>query len=95
MCGCVSSAGASGWTQSDAEWALRVSPDLVVTSYFTDGYRTAGNAGQRHAAFRRLVERHPSVEVPGSLWSCTGPGLIEAAEHIADALDALTPEGEG
>lgn len=91
----ASEAGASGWTQSDAEWALRVSPDLVVTSYFTDGYRTAGNAGQRHAAFRRLVERHPSIEVPGALWSCTGPGLIEAAEHIADALDALTPEGEG
>lgn len=91
----ASEAGAIGWTQSDAEWALRVSPDLVVTSYFTAGYRTAGNAGQRHAAFRRLVERHASVEVPGALWSCTGPGLIEAAERIADALDALSQEGEG
>ncbi|MCF8879948.1 ABC transporter substrate-binding protein [Hyphobacterium sp. SN044] len=91
----ASEAGAAGWTQSDAEWALRVAPDLVVTSYFTDGYRTAGNAGQRHAAFRRLVEHHPSIEVPGALWSCAGPGLIEAAERIADALDELTPEGEG
>lgn len=88
-------AGASGWIQADAEWAFRVRPDLVVTSYFHEGYRSAGNIGQRHAAFRRLVERHPSVEVPGALWSCAGPGLIEAAERIADALDELTPEGEG
>lgn len=88
-------AGASGWIQADAEWAFRVRPDLVVTSYFHEGYRSAGNIGQRHAAFRRLVERHPSIEVPGALWSCAGPGLIEAAERIADALDDLAPEGEG
>lgn len=87
-------AGASGWTQSDAEWALRVDPDLVVTSYFTAAYRTANNIGQRHAAFRRLVAEHATVEIPGALWSCAGPGLIEAAERIADALDELRPEDE-
>ncbi len=91
----ASEAGAVGWTQSDAEWALRVEPDLVVTSYFTAGYRTANNTGQRHSAFRRLVDTHASIEVPGALWSCAGPGLIEAAEQIADALDALVGEGEG
>ena len=59
------------------------------------GYRTANNTGQRHSAFRRLVDTHASIEVPGALWSCAGPGLIEAAEQIADALDALVGEGEG
>lgn len=84
-------AGAEGWLRADAEWALRVDPDLIVTSFFTDGYRTRANVGERHSAFRRLLAGRARIDVPASAWSCAGPQLIDAAEQIADALDRLEP----
>jgi len=82
-------AGATGWLAANAEWAFRVSPDLIVTSYFVDGYTTRADIGRRHSAFRRLLGSAPRIDVPASAWSCAGPNLIEAAEQIADALDNL------
>jgi iron complex transport system substrate-binding protein len=82
-------AGATGWLAANAEWAFRISPDLIVTSYFVDGYFTRSDIGRRHAAFRHLLDSAPRVDVPASAWSCAGPGLIDAAEQIADALDNL------
>jgi iron complex transport system substrate-binding protein len=84
-------AGASGWLRADAEWAFRVDPDLIVTSYFVDGYVTRTDAGVRHSAFRRLLDGRPRLDVPAPAWSCAGPQLIDAAEQIADALDRLEP----
>jgi len=82
-------AGASGWLAADAEWAFHVDPDLIVTSYFVDGYATQNNTGARHSAFRRLLQNRPRIDVPASAWSCAGPALMDAAEQIADALDQL------
>ncbi len=86
-------AGAVGWTPADPEWALRVTPDLIVTSYFRDGYNSISQAGARHALFRDLLARTPHVDVPSADWSCAGPGLIDAAEIIADALDDIVAGG--
>ncbi|GJL96760.1 MAG: ABC transporter substrate-binding protein [Hyphobacterium sp.] len=82
-------AGATGWLAADAEWAFRVSPDLIVTSYFVDGYFTRSDIGRRHSAFRHLLDSAPRIDVPASAWSCAGPNLIDAAEQIAEALDDL------
>ena len=82
-------AGASGWLAANAEWAFRVDPDLIVTSYFIDGYATRNNTGARHSAFQRLMASRPRIDVPASVWSCAGPALMDAAEQIADALDQL------
>lgn len=82
-------AGATGWLAANAEWAFRVRPDLIVTSYFVDGYLTRADIGRRHSAFRHLLASAPRIDVAASAWSCAGPGLIEAAEQIADALDGL------
>ena len=84
-------AGASGWLAADAEWAFRVDPDLIVTSYFIDGYATQNNTGARHSAFQRLMADRPRIDVPASAWSCAGPALLDAAEQIAEALDQLDP----
>lgn len=86
-------AGAEGWTPADPEWALRVDPDLIVTSYFRDGFNSIRDTGARHSAYRRLLRAHPRIDVPSADWSCAGPRLIEAAEAIADALDALAAGG--
>lgn len=82
-------AGATGWLPADAEWAFRVEPDLIVTSYFIDGYATRSNIGARHAAFQRLLRDRSRVDVPAPAWSCAGPALMDAAEQIADELDLL------
>lgn len=82
-------AGASGWLAADAEWAFRVDPDLIVTSYFIDGYATRNNTGAQHSAFRRLLANRPRIDVPAAVWSCAGPALMDAAEQIAEALDQL------
>ena len=82
-------AGARGWLAADAAWAFRVDPDLVITSYFVDGYATRNNTGARHSAFRRLLRDTPRIDIPASAWSCAGPALMGAAEQIAAAIDSL------
>ena len=86
-------AGALGGTPADPEWALHVTPDLIVTSYFRDGYNSISQAGARHALFRDLLARTPRIDVPSSAWSCAGPDMIEAAETIAGALDEIVAGG--
>ena len=86
-------AGLTGWGRSDPEFALRLAPDLLVTSFFRDGFASNANLGARHSAYRRLLESAPRIDIPSADWICAGPRLIVAAEAIADALDAL-PEAE-
>jgi len=40
-------------------------------------------------AVQRFIAKHPSVEIQGNLWPCAGPGLIDAAELISEAIDNL------
>lgn len=80
--------GISGWTRSDPETFLTVETDIVLTSFFTDGFRSTFNHGVHHAAYRHLLEDAARVDIPAGDWPCAGPRLIDAAERIADALDA-------
>lgn len=88
----VAANGATGWTRSDPEHVLGLSADVVVTSFFENGYEGWLNRARYHAAYRRMLETEARVEIPSGYWPCAGPHLIDAAERIADALDAL--EGE-
>jgi len=80
--------GVVGWGRSDPELALTLEADIIVTSYFTDGFASTYNRAMRHAAYRRLLDRADRVDIPSADWPCAGPRLIDAAEAIADALDA-------
>lgn len=77
------------WFTPDPEEILAYKPDIIVTSFFTDGYESVQSNGLRHAALRRFIKSRHRVDIPGKLWPCAGPGLIDAAELIADALDKL------
>lgn len=77
------------WSTPDPEQILSYAPDIIVTSFFTDGYESVQSNGVRHTAIRDFIAARPQVDIPGKLWPCAGPGLIEAAELIADGLDAL------
>ena len=83
----IGGAGAMGWTRGEAEFALTLEADLVVTSYFVDGYASIFNRGSRHSAYEPLLDGTMRVDIPSGYWPCAGPHLIDAAEMIADALD--------
>jgi len=85
-------AGIVSWSRLPLETVLGAPPDLVVTSFFRDGFPSASFAALRHPLYRRVISGSPQVEVPGGDWICAGPRLIDAAEAIADGLDALTLE---
>lgn len=83
----VAEAGASGWTRSDPEFALILTPDILLTSFFEDGFAGRLSRARYHSAYSRLLAAPGRVDIPAGLWPCAGPGLIEAAERIADAID--------
>lgn len=85
-------AGASGWTRSDPELALGLEADILLTSFFADGYAGRLSRARYHSAYERLLESPLRVDIPAGYWPCAGPGLIEAAEAIADAIDRWEAE---
>jgi iron complex transport system substrate-binding protein len=68
---------------------MSLDPDLIILSFMEDGYESVNAKGLRHKVLRDFMNARPQVNVPGALWPCAGPGLIEAAEMIADGLDDL------
>jgi len=80
---------ASGWFTPDPEQIIAYDSDLIITSYFKNGYESVQSTAMRNQVVQRFIAKHPSVEIDGKLWPCAGPGLIEAAEQIAEAIDKL------
>ncbi len=87
----IAEAGHTGWTRSDPELLLGLDVDLVLTSFFSDGYASTSNHADHHAAYRYVLGGRQRVEIPAGDWPCAGPRLIEAAEAIAAGLDRLEP----
>lgn len=83
----VAEAGASGWTRSDPEFALTLEADILLTSFFTDGFDGRFARARYHAAYAPLLDAEYRVDIPAGYWPCAGPGLIDAAEAIADQID--------
>ena len=79
----------SGWFTPDPEEIIAYAPDLIITSYFKNGYESVQSTALRNKVVQRFIDQHPSIDINGNLWPCAGPGLIEAAELIADAIDKL------
>ena len=79
--------GVNGWGRSDPELALTLEADIILTSYFTDGFTGTLSRATRHAAYRRLLDGAWRVDIASADWPCAGPRLIDAAEAIAEALD--------
>jgi len=80
----------SGWITPDPEDIIAYEPDLIITSFFKNGYESVQSTALRNKVVQRYISKHPSIGIDGNLWPCAGPGLIDAAELIADAIDDLT-----
>ena len=89
VAGGVNAAKAQGWFTPDPEQIIAYEPDLIITSYFKNGYESVQSTSVRNKVIQRFIARHPNVEIDGNLWPCAGPSLIEAAELISDAIDEL------
>lgn len=87
--GGVNAIETAGWITPDPEKIISLTPDLIITSFFTNGYESVQSNGVRHKIIRDFIAARPRVEIDGALWPCAGPGLLDAAELIADALDKL------
>ncbi len=79
----------SGWFTPDPEEIIALEPDLIITSYFKNGYESVQSTALRNKVVQRFISQYPNVEIDGKLWPCAGPGLIEAAELISEAIDKL------
>jgi iron complex transport system substrate-binding protein len=78
-----------GWFTPDPETLVSLAPDLIVTSFFEQGYESINANGMTHSLMRDKLKTTPNVNVPGALWPCPGPGLNDATALIADAIDGL------
>ena len=74
-----------GWHTPDPEWLVGEDPDVVLLS-FRDAYPSVNTPTVRNRAVAAWVAERRTVEVPGSLWPCAGPGLAEAVEMIAEGV---------
>lgn len=78
-----------GWHTPAIERTLQFDPDLIVTSFFSSHYAGVSDRAVRHSALRHYLAERPRVDIPGKLWPCAGPGLIDATRHLNAAVNAL------
>lgn len=78
-----------GWHTPAVERTLQMQPDLIMTSFFGSDYAGISDRAVRHSALRRYLADYPRIDIPGKLWPCAGPGLIEATRRLNAAIMAL------
>lgn len=78
-----------GWHTPDPEMLAGLTPDLIITSFFDQGYESINSTGVRHRLVQDKLNKTPHVNVPGGLWPCAGPGLSTATQIITNAINEL------
>ncbi len=78
-----------GWHTPSIESLVVLKPDLIITSFFQDGYASVNQAGLRNKVLQDKIKSIPKVDVPGKLWPCAGPGLYQATDIIKQAIEGL------
>ena len=86
MAGGRNAAVGAGWHTPDIETLLLSEPDMVLTSFFGSDYHGVADRSVRHGALRDFIDRHPRIDIPGRLWPCAGPGLVDATQRIHAAV---------
>ena len=80
---------APGWGKIDPETLIMLQPDLIITSFFNDGYESVNSHSIRHQLFKDFIDSHEQVDIPGSYWLCAGPGLLDVAEILNAKIQSL------
>lgn len=65
--------GLEGWRPLPLEAMVRQPPDVIIASFFDLKQAKASNwSVARHARVRDMLERTPTIYVPGRYFSCNG-----------------------
>lgn len=78
-----------GWQSPDTETLMGLRPDIILTSFMDSNYAGINDRTSRHSALSTKLKTTPTIDVPGGFWPCAGPGLVDAAEHISQAMSKL------
>jgi iron complex transport system substrate-binding protein len=85
--------GIKGWGRVPLEKLLLDPPDLILTSFFYEGYASVNNLRSRHPLMQKILNTVPVGNISAKNWVCAGPLLVDAIEEIANAMDALAVGG--
>lgn len=75
-----------GWQSPDTETLMSFNPDIILTSFMDSDYAGVNDRALRHAALASKIESLPRIDIPGRYWPCAGPGLVDAVEHLNQAM---------
>lgn len=78
-----------GWQSPDTETLVGLYPDIILTSFMNSKYAGVNDRALRHTALAEKIKTLPHIDVPGQYWPCAGPGLVNAAEHLNEAMAKL------
>lgn len=89
-------AGYEGWIPIPMEHMVKTPPSLIVTSFYDSHSAVQNHWGvARHNYVRNLIEETPALDVPGSMMSCSGLFMVDAAEHLRREMDKITENNTG
>jgi iron complex transport system substrate-binding protein len=85
--------GIKGWGRVPLEKLVLDPPDLILTSFFYEGYASVNTLRSRHPLMQKILNTVPVANISAKNWVCAGPLLVDAIEEIANAMDALAVGG--
>lgn len=77
------SRGQSGWGTLPVEILVQDPPDGLIVSFFDTSKASLKRAFITQPYLKRLMAEKPVIGVPGKLWPCASPMVVEAAELLA------------
>ena len=80
---------APGWHTPSLEQILTYKPDIILTSFFGSDYSGMTDRAVRHQALKDYIASTPRIDIPGKLWPCAGPGLIDATQRLNVAIRTI------
>jgi len=80
---------ARGWGTVSLEALVEDPPDAFVLADMPGDQGLARSAYSRHPLFQALLEQRPAVRLPGNHWGCSDWQLIDSAEQLWAALQAV------
>lgn len=75
--------GERGWGTLPLEVLVQDPPDGLVTSFFDSREGSVRRTFMTQPYLRRLMSEKPVIAVPGKLWPCAGPMIVDAAELLS------------
>ncbi|MCU7915595.1 MAG: ABC transporter substrate-binding protein [Candidatus Thiodiazotropha sp. (ex Gloverina cf. vestifex)] len=77
--------GVKGYTPVPLEKVLHWQPETIFTSAYTGSGDSLAERQLQHPALKRLLAKHPMVEIPYKYWICPGPMLADAVALLQQA----------